>query len=56
MVFLDAFTVNKPEVFINHCATKFNAQGELTDEAGAKFIVDLLLSMQKLRQRLGPRA
>lgn len=53
MVFMDAFTVNKPEVFINHCAGKFDAQGQLTDEAGGKFIVDLLLAMQALKQRLG---
>ena len=53
MVFMDAFTVNKPEVFINLCAGKFDAQGQLTDEAGSKFIVDLLLAMQALKQRLG---
>ena len=53
MVFMDAFTVNKPEVFINHCAGKFDAQGQFTDEAGSKFIVDLLLAMQGLKQRLG---
>lgn len=53
LVFLNAFTVNKPEVFINNCAGKFNEQGELTDEASAKFIGDLLVSLQKLRQRLG---
>jgi chromate reductase len=53
MVFMDAFTVNKPEVFINHCAGKFNAEGQFTDEAGSKFIVDLLLAMQALKQRLG---
>jgi chromate reductase len=53
MVFMDAFTVNKPEVFINHCADKFDAQGQFTDEAGSKFIVDLLLAMKGLKQRLG---
>lgn len=53
MVFMDAFTLNKPEVFINHCAGKFDAQGQFTDEAGSKFIVDLLLAMQDLKQRLG---
>ena len=53
MVFLDAFTVNKPEVMINHCAAKFDAQGQFTDEAGGKFIVDLLLAMQSLKLRLG---
>jgi len=53
MVFMDAFTVNKPEVFINHCAGKFDAQGQFTDEAGRKLIVDLLLAMQGLKRRLG---
>ena len=53
MVFMDAFTVNKPEVFINHCAGKFDAQGQFTDEAGSQFIVDLLLAMQDLKQRVG---
>jgi chromate reductase len=53
MVFMNGFTVNKPEVFINNCASKFNAQGELTDEATAKFIGDLLVSTQNLKKRLG---
>lgn len=53
MVFLDAFTVNKPEVMINNCSAKFDAQGHFIDEAGEKFIVDLLRAMQSLKQRLG---
>jgi chromate reductase len=53
MVFMNAFTVNKPEVFISNCAGKFNAQGELTDEATAKFIGDLLVSTQTLKKRQG---
>ncbi len=53
LVFMNTFTVNKPEVFINHCASKFNADGELTDEATAKFIGDLLVSLQALHRRLG---
>jgi chromate reductase, NAD(P)H dehydrogenase (quinone) len=53
MVFLNAFVVNKPEVFISSCAGKFNEQGELTDETTAKFIGDLLVSLQKLKQRVG---
>jgi len=53
LVFLDAFCVNKPEVFIANCASKFDAQGNLTDEAGAKFIGELLVNMQKLKARLG---
>ena len=53
LVFMNAFTVNKPEVFISSCASKFNAQGELTDEATAKFITDLLVSLQNLKKRVG---
>jgi chromate reductase, NAD(P)H dehydrogenase (quinone) len=33
MVFLDAFTLNKPEIFIGNCASKFDEKtGELKDE------------------------
>ena len=53
LLFLNTFTVNKPEVFINLAASKFNGQGELTDEATAKIIGELLVSLQKLKQRLG---
>ena len=50
---LNTFNVNKPEVFIGNCASKFNEQGELTDETTAKFIGELLVSLQKLKTRLG---
>jgi chromate reductase, NAD(P)H dehydrogenase (quinone) len=50
---LNAFLVNKPEVFIGNCASKFNEQGDLTDETTAKFIGELLLSLQKLKARVG---
>jgi chromate reductase len=53
LVFMNTFTVNKPEVFINHCAGKFNEKGELTDEASAKFIGELLVSLQNLKARVG---
>lgn len=52
LVFMNTFTVNKPEVFINQCAGKFDAQGNLTDEASAKFIADLLLSLKALKERV----
>lgn len=55
LVFMNTFTVNKPEVFIASANTKFNAQGELTDEATGKFIGDLLVSLQKLAARVQPR-
>lgn len=48
LVFLNASTVNKPEVLVNQSASKFNAQGELTDEGARKFIVDLLLALRRL--------
>jgi chromate reductase len=52
LVFMNAFTVNKPEVFISFAQNKFNAEGELTDETTGKFITDLLLAMQTLKNRL----
>ncbi|MGV3572336.1 MAG: NADPH-dependent FMN reductase [Ramlibacter sp.] len=53
LVYMNTFTVNKPEVFIGNAQAKFNADGELTDETTAKFITDLLLALQKLKARLG---
>ncbi|MDB5896458.1 MAG: NADPH-dependent reductase family protein [Ramlibacter sp.] len=53
LVFMNSFTVNKPEVFISLAQTKFNAQGELTDEPTGKFITDLLVAMQNLKKRVG---
>ncbi len=53
MVFMNAFVVNKPEVFISNCASKFNEQGELTDETTAKFIGELLVSLKNLKTRVG---
>jgi chromate reductase len=39
MVFLDAFTLNKPEIFIGNCAAKFDEKtGELKDEGTRGFI------------------
>jgi len=39
MVFLDAHTLNKPEIFIGNCASKFDEKtGELKDEATRGFI------------------
>ena len=53
LVFMNAFTVNKPEVFISNCAAKFDAEGHLTDEATARFVGDLLVSIQNLKKRVG---
>lgn len=53
LVYMNTFTVNKPEVFIGNAPAKFDANGELTDEATARFIADLLVAMQALKKRLG---
>jgi chromate reductase, NAD(P)H dehydrogenase (quinone) len=53
LVYMNTFTVNKPEVFIGAAQTKFNADGDLTDETTAKFITDLLVSLQALKKRVG---
>jgi len=52
LVYMNTFTVNKPEVFIGQAAGKFNAAGELTDETTAKFITDLLVSLQSLAAKV----
>lgn len=51
LVFMNTFAVNKPEVFISHAASKFNEAGELADETTAKFIGELLASLQELKAR-----
>ena len=53
LLFLNTFTVNKPEVFINLAASKFSPEGELTDAPTTQVIAELLVSLQKLKQRLG---
>lgn len=55
LVFMNTFTLNKPEVFISHSASKFNAEGELTDEITAKFIGELLLALNSLARRVAPK-
>jgi len=52
LVFMNTFTVNKPEVFISHSGTKFDSEGRLTDEVTAKFIRELLGSLQSLARRV----
>jgi chromate reductase len=38
MLFVNAMTLIKPEVFVGNVAGKFNAEGECTDEATRKFV------------------
>jgi chromate reductase, NAD(P)H dehydrogenase (quinone) len=53
MVFLDAFTLNKPEIFIGVCASKFDEKtGELKDEATRGFIKQQLAALAALIAQL----
>ncbi len=54
MMFLDAFTLNKPEIFIGNCASKFDEKtGELKDEATRGFIKQQLASFRDLHRAGG---
>jgi chromate reductase, NAD(P)H dehydrogenase (quinone) len=56
MVFLDALTLNKPEIFIGGCATKLDDKtGALKDEATGKFIAQQLEAFAKFIERHGAR-
>lgn len=52
MVFLNAFVVNKPEVFIREAQNKFDADGKLVDEQARNVIQDLIVEMEVLTRRL----
>src|SRR6266566_1886422 len=54
MVFLDAFTLNKPEIFIGNCAGKFDDKtGELKDDATRNFIKQQLAAFAKFIDFVG---
>src|SRR5438105_8126153 len=44
-VFLDMHPLNKPEVLIGQAQTKFDADGDLTDEAARDLIRDLMANL-----------
>ncbi len=44
-VFLNVFPVNQPEVMIGNAAERFDAEGNLTDEATKDFIRQLLQNL-----------
>jgi chromate reductase len=53
MAFLDAFVLNKPEIFIGGCASKIDDKtGQITDEATRNFIKTQLAAFQKFIPRL----
>jgi len=51
-VFLNMFAVPQPEVLIRECANKFDAQGNLTDDAAKKLIQQLLVNLVTLAKKL----
>ena len=51
-VFLNALIINKPEVMIGSAATRFDAEGNLTDEATRGFIKALLVALADWTRRL----
>ena len=56
MVFLDALTLNKPEIFIGSCASKFDENtGELKDETTRNFIKQQLEAFAKFVARHGTK-
>jgi chromate reductase len=49
--FLDARVLLKPEVFIAHAATRFDAEGRLTDETTLKFLGEQMRALQRWTMR-----
>jgi chromate reductase len=57
MVFLDALTLNRPEIFIGSCASKFDDKtGELKDDTTRNFIRQQLEAFAKFIERHGGKA
>src|SRR5678815_1660400 len=52
MVFLNMFPVNQPEVMIANASQRFDAHGNLTDEATKNFIRQLLQSLVDWTRRI----
>jgi chromate reductase, NAD(P)H dehydrogenase (quinone) len=57
MMYLDAVTLNKPEIFIGNCAQKIDARtGQITDQATTGFIRTQLEAFAKFIMRLGGKS
>jgi len=52
LLFLNAHTLIKPEIFINAAQTKFAADGSLNDEATRKFVGDQMVAFAKWIKRM----
>ena len=57
MAFLDAFVLNKPEIFIGGCAAKFDEKtGELKDEPTRGFLKAQLAAFATFIARVAPKS
>jgi chromate reductase, NAD(P)H dehydrogenase (quinone) len=57
MVFLDALTLNKPEIFVGNCAQRLDDKtGKITDEQTIGFIKQQLAAFAKFIVAHGPRS
>jgi chromate reductase, NAD(P)H dehydrogenase (quinone) len=55
MLFLDAMTLNRPEIFIGNCAQKIDAKtGQITDQQTVTFIQQQLIAFANFIERLAP--
>jgi len=55
MVFLDMHPLNKPEVLIGQAQTKFDENGNLTDEAAKGFIRDMMAALDRWTRQIGKK-
>lgn len=55
LVFMNTFTLNKPEIFINHSGQKFNEQGELVDQPTQTLLREQLIALKALAERVAMR-
>ena len=55
LVFLDMFAVNQPEVMIANAAQRFDAEGNLTDEATREFVRRLVQSLVDWTRLIGSK-
>jgi chromate reductase len=53
MVFLNMYPINQPEVMIGNAAERFDAEGNLTDDATKEFIRQLLQNLVEWTRRIG---
>jgi chromate reductase len=56
MIFLDALTLNKPEIFIGNCSTRIDAKTGETDQQTVGFIRQQLAAFAKFIVQHGPRS